>query len=99
MTETKIVRATLRGVPALWKSRTPFDCNGTLRGISGGGELTGRLNEKDAAEYKRLSAAGRIAYTVQSYNTVVAWVTTDGAEFKTAQRFSMTTSRHMGRLY
>lgn len=89
----------LREVPTAWQYRREFNANRTLRGLNGGGYDTGRLNETDAVLYRALSARGEIKYTVKSYNTVIAWVTTDDVEFKTTERFSVTTSRHQSRLY
>lgn len=30
---SEIVKTSLAGVPALWRKRVPFDCNGTLRSV------------------------------------------------------------------
>jgi hypothetical protein len=48
--------------------------------------------------YHKLSDAGMVRFTVKSYATVIAFVLNDGTEWKTAQRFSVTTSIHWGKL-
>lgn len=99
MTTTKPVKATLRDVPALWRSRTPFDCNGTLRGFDRDYASLGMLDDRWAAEYTKAATAGEIAFVVLSYSTPIAWVLRDGTEIKISQKFSVTTSKHQGKLY
>lgn len=40
-----------------------------------------------------------IRYVVWSYNTPIAWVTSDGVPYRVGQKFSLTTSKHQGKLY
>ena len=62
-----------------------------------GGDLLGV--EKDAWMMDRSS----VTYVVWSYDTPIAWITrsADGSEHvhRVSQRFSVTTSRHQGKLY
>lgn len=56
----------------------------------------GRLNE---VEYDRLLIDQHIvglSYVVYSYSTPIAWERVDGYKYRVAQKFSVTTSQHMG---
>lgn len=94
-------KISLRDVPRYWQARKPFDANGTLRGErcpdGWSHSYHGRLSGDDLQALR--DSEGRIAYIVCSYATPIAWVMRDGTEYKVKQRFSVTTSRHMRRLY
>lgn len=87
----------LRDVPMKWRAREPFNANGTLRGVSGSVYELGRMGDDEREIYRANS--GRIVFTVISYATPIAWVYDDGTEYKTARKYSVTTSKHRGRLY
>lgn len=59
--------------------------------------LAGRLQGADLEAFNRDN--GSITYVVWSYATPIAWVTDDSRVHKVAQRFSVTTSKHQGKLY
>jgi len=92
-------KITLKDVPAKWRAREDFDCNGTLKGESVNGYLwgCGRLNPEELVKLER--DKNNIVFVVHSYKTPIAWVLQDGTEYKVRQRFTGTTSRHAGRLY
>ena len=63
-----------------------------------GTHLTGRLNPDERAKF--LSDAQRgIDYLIVSYATPIAWVCSDGSVYRVSQKFSVTTSHHMGQIY
>lgn len=89
-------RIALRNVPTYWAKREAFQCNKSLRGqawTDGSGQLPAAYAE--AFHAMRES----IAFVVYSYATPIAWVLTDGTEIRPAVKYSVTTSRHQGRLY
>lgn len=88
-------RITLKGVPTAWRNREEFKCNGTLSGWSFKVGHTGRL----PLEWERIYNDSDVAFTVLSYGTPIAWVLTNGEEVKPSVKYSVTTSRHQGRLY
>lgn len=57
--------------------------------------MTGMLN---ATERQRFLSDGKhgIEYLVVSYDTPIAWVCVDGSRYRVEQKFSTTTSCHMG---
>ena len=57
------------------------------------GQLAGEDLEKFYADLPQ------ITYVVWSYSTPIAWVCSDGNFHKVSQRFSVTTSKHQGKLY
>jgi hypothetical protein len=75
------------------------DCinsTGSMRGrIAPRTAERGQLND---AEWSRLlnDLTAGVAYIVYSYETPIAWVTDDGFKYRVQQRFSKTTSCHMG---
>ena len=77
----------------------PFTTHGALRAQAGsvGPWDAGRLSGADLDRYR--ADMSRIVYTVFSYATPIAWVTSDGKAYRVAQRFSVTTSKHQGTLY
>lgn len=79
------------------RDRKPFETYGALQG----GNLKylgmGWLNAEEAARFRR--DYSDIAYAVYSYGTPIAWVLRDGATHLVNQRFSVTTTKHQGKLY
>ena len=68
------------------------------RNVSGLGPWdSGRLSGVDYEQFRK--DAPNIVYVVTSYATPIAWVTRDGSVHKVAQKFSVTTSKHQGKLY
>lgn len=67
---------------------------GSFYGRSGAAWDGGRLDSAD-----EIAATRKATYVIYSYATPVAWRNADGSWTKTAQRFSVTTSQHQGRLY
>lgn len=88
-------RATLRDVPALTQNHQEFNCNDTLRGVTGVWS-TGRLPAHWEAEYRHDRA--EIVYTVVSYDTPIAWVKRDGTVVEPPVKYSVTTSKHQGKV-
>ena len=78
---------------------------GSLRGVcisnvayERGGHFAGTGIMRNPAEIEQLvkaSEAGRLEYVVYSYSTPIAWVI-DGTWVRTAERYSVTTSKHTG---
>jgi hypothetical protein len=101
-----MAQATLRQIPALIAERKSFrgnsmpavaiDRNDGFRGHIGIG-TAGRLGTEEARKF--YAEADRIVYLVKSYDTPIAWVLDDGTTYKVGQKFSVTTSRHQGKLY
>lgn len=73
------------------RAREPFKTSGSLCAVEGATSETGRMDYDDAAAYKADAAANKIAYTVISYATPIAWVTTDGEVKIPAADYSPTT--------
>lgn len=95
-----MTRVTLKDVPAKWRAREEFNCNGTLTGhivSEGMSPSVGRLNDDEIN--RLITDLPNLAYVVMSYRTPIAWVLRDGTEYRVVQRFSVTTSKHQGRLY
>lgn len=91
-----MAQTTLREVPALWRSRTPFRGN-SIRGIEGASYELGQLPVSWRVQYE--ATRKEIVYTVLSYATPIAWVLESGEEIKPPVKYSVTTSKHQGRLY
>lgn len=78
--------------------RIPFETHGALCGTTSGaynasgGRLEGPDFDRFKADYQSID------YAVWSYATPIAWHTPSGWH-KVAQRFSVTTSKHQGKLY
>jgi hypothetical protein len=94
-----MAQATLREIPALIAARKDFKGNSmsathqVFTGLWWAGRLTGD-------DLDRWNADGHnIEYAVYSYNTPIAWVLKDGSTYRVAQKFSVTTSKHQGKLY
>jgi hypothetical protein len=73
--------------------RKPFKRSSfAMWAIEGASNQHGRLPDSVRDEY--VCDMGRIAYTVLSYATPIAWVLTDGAVKVPDVRYSSTTSHH-----
>lgn len=80
-------------VIAALSERKPFKTSGSLRAIAGAADSTGRMEGLAALEYSGDRLNDKIAYTVISYATPIAWVTTDGTVKIPADRYSATTTQ------
>jgi len=80
-----------------WRNRTPFK-GSSVTGIEGSW-TTGRMPDDFAREYRKAASANEIVYTILSYGTPIAWVLSDGTEVKPPVKYSVTTSKHQGRIY
>jgi hypothetical protein len=92
-------RIGLRDVPAKWQAREPFQThNGTMTGenfVSSHGRLPGEWRKELFAAEQR----NDVIYVVYSYATPIAWVLKDGTEVQPPVKYSVTTSKHQGKLY
>src|SRR5262245_36953851 len=75
---------------------SPFTTHGSLHAVAGEHFATGRLPQEWARKYLADAASPGVRYTVVSYATPIAWVTTDGAVVIPDESYSVTTSRHQG---
>ena len=76
------LRVNLAGVPVRFGSATPFSANGSLSGVAGSVEITGKLPKRFARLYRHHVKSGSFAVllTVVSYdNTVIGWTVKDSA--------------------
>lgn len=86
-------------VSAAIAAHKPFATHGALRGIeghAGEGRLCGDDRDAFLAAYQ---SNDPIVYSVYSYQTPIAWVRKSGKVHIVKQRFSVTTSKHQGKLY
>lgn len=89
---------------AIDNMETFVNSTGSLRGYRRSDDcqpcdhMTGMLN---ATERQRFLSDGKhgIEYLVVSYDTPIAWVCVDGSRYRVEQKFSRTTSCHMGLTY
>lgn len=58
----------------------------------------GDLNRDEAKRFLTDHDDG-IIYVVRSYDTPIAWVKRDGSVYRVSQKFSPTTSKHLGATY
>lgn len=104
------MKATRKTIPTLIEKRERFENgSGTLRGFPTARPqvkaiLSNPENQLDHTEKSRMQIdAGRnydgIVYVIMSYDTPIAWETRSGEVYKVEQKFSQTTSQHMGLLY
>jgi hypothetical protein len=93
---TKMIKTTLSSVPALVADRRDFNCNGTLFGVSKPYSL-GHLPKE---YYEAFVGADHAEdhYYVYSYRTPIAWYA-NGQWTIPPVKYSVTTSRHQGKLY
>jgi hypothetical protein len=94
----KPIKVTRRTMTDAWRKRKPFE-GSNIKGVKGDYPSLGKLDNEWADRYTADARADRIAFTVVSYSTPIAWVLTDGTEVKVTQRFSVTTTKQMGLLY
>lgn len=104
------LNGTKNSVTDAWRECEPFDCNGTLKGdYYAYAPLAGRLDDYETSMLKQWADMAHIApgarfFVVKSYETPIAWAIVYpgnvGTErYKVSQKFSVTTSRHQGRLH
>lgn len=96
---TKKLNSRSREVAEAIAARMPFETYGALRGESVNGLSVwdaGRLSGPDLDAFR--SDPQAITYVVYSYATPIAWYS-HNAWHRVAQKFSMTTSHHQGKLY
>lgn len=107
---SKAKRVTLKTVNDAWQDCEPFDCNGTLTGdYHEYAPHNGMLDDDETTMLRQWADMARITpgarfFVVKSYATPIAWAIVYpgnvGIEcYKVQQRFSVTTSRHQGRLH
>jgi len=96
---TKTLSSRSREVAEAIRDRVPFNTYGALRAeeIVHPYVHSGRLNEQETADLN--CDLPQIDYVVWSYSTPIAWHCEDGRWHRVAQKFSMTTSHHQGKLY
>lgn len=97
MTTTKR-NLTNRQASAAIDAREPFsNATGSLRGeINPLLIKRGWLNDDEWARLHADHGTGWMSYVVYSYDTPIAWVMEDGTRYRVEQKFSPTTSKHMG---
>lgn len=95
----KKISSRSRQVAEAIRDRKPFQTYGSLRGeeIVHPYVDSGRLDQNETACLR--ADLSFIDYVVWSYGTPIAWHLRDGYWHKVAQKFSMTTSHHQGKLY
>lgn len=92
-THGKAREATLEAL----RTRTPFKRSGfAMQAVEGGTLTLDRLGEPYRHQYVVLREAQQIAYTVLSYSTPIAWVTTGGTIVIPDETYSRTTTHHQG---
>ncbi len=69
---------------------------GSLRGVRGKPSLPWQHWLDDAEKARYTADFPLLEYVVFSYDTPIAWMTEDGHLYRVAQKFSSTTSQHMG---
>lgn len=96
----KTISSRSQFVPQMIRDRQPFNTYGALSAEAvkpgshrGSGHLDSGHREKFFAD------SHLIDYIVWSYATPIAWHKTDGTWFRVQQKFSVTTSKHQGKLY
>lgn len=96
---TKTLSSRSREVAEAIRDRVPFKTYGALYAeeVVHPYVHSGRLSAVEADILREDSA--QIDYVVFSYSTPIAWHLRDGSWHRVAQKFSMTTSHHQGKLY
>lgn len=98
----RIPRENHSSSPSAINACRDFDCTNMSGRIIGNYGLSpsmdaGELSGSDLAAFQ--TDASAIRYVVRSYDTPIAWKTLSGRWHIVRQRFSVTTSKHQGRLY
>lgn len=93
-----MAKATLREIPALIAKREAFEGNSMKAEVHPAVVFAGKLNDSERAVLNAENPYD-IVYVVYSYETPIAWVRRDGSTYTVKQRFSVTTSKHQGKLY
>lgn len=76
-----------------------FKTSGALRAERGFYGSFGRLNDAERRLLDDVSKVDGIDYVVYSYETPIAWVSSQGQGRVVEQKFSVTTSKHQGKLW
>jgi hypothetical protein len=76
-----------------------FTTHGALSAVRGAVTYTGSLPGDWGGVYASFRRTNEIRYTVLSYETPIAWVTTSGDVYLPSVKYSRTTSAHQGRCY
>lgn len=99
----KTPRVSSRGyqVVDLIGNHKPFKTSGGLHAEAEPNVVTsGQLEDAEREAFDdAMRNGGGIVYVVYSYATPIAWVRKDGVAHIVDQRFSVTTSKHQGKLY
>ena len=93
-----MIKATLKSAPSLIGDRREFNCNGTLFGKTRVLPSMYGVLPQEYREQFEIACAAEDFYAVYSYRTPIAWYA-NGIWFAPPVRYSVTTSRHQGRLY
>lgn len=84
-----------RTIEAQLSAHEPFKRSGfAMWAMQGATTELGRLPEPYRSQYETAARAGILAYTVKSYATPIAWVTTGGAVVIPDVTHSQTTTQH-----
>ena len=75
-----------------------FKTSGSLKGVKSI-DTFGQLNKVEIAQLEADRETFGVRYYVVSYETPIAWVRNDGKIHRVDQKFSLTTSKHQGRLW
>lgn len=82
-----------RAMPEMIRDRVSFETYGALS--AGGRSGSGVLNNREADIFH----AQKPSYVVYSYATPIAWWSEEHGWYVVSQKFSVTTSKHQGKLY
>jgi hypothetical protein len=81
-------------------NREPFETYGALRAVRSPDYFgTGRLTDGDMAAILEASNGGLPEYVVFSYSTPIAVAFDNGSVWVNPNKYSVTTSKHQGKLY
>jgi hypothetical protein len=97
----KKISSRSRLVPEMIRDCQTFATYGALTAdrVSPGSHHHHSSGMLDSAERERFFATRDIDYIVYSYATPIAWHSESKGWHKVAQRFSVTTGKHQGKLY
>jgi hypothetical protein len=87
-------------VPEMIRDREPFETFGSFYADNTSGYVySGHLRGYDLEVLSKHRSEGTITYVVWSYATPIAWWSEEFGWHKVRQTFSVTSSKHQGRLY
>lgn len=87
-------------LPDMIAQRVPFQTYGALMAISRSANAVGkRLPFTGQLPSQYIESAERASYVVFSYSTPIAWWSEEDGWTVPAVKYSVTTSKHQGRLY